>query len=138
MNQSITKLAIALCMATSTLFSLGVKADNDSDYRKYADETRKAVYAMPMPEFENPQIPKELKTESAVIMARYQDIVMGKQLGFGMNFFLTGNGLSYVRAEAGSPYWICPKCKTVHMHHANGYCSKASATGCRSIVHAGC
>lgn len=93
MNQSITKLAIALCMATSTLFSLGVKADNDSDYRKYADETRKTVYAMPMPEFENPQIPKELKTESAVIMARYQDIVMGKQLGFGMNFFLTGNGL---------------------------------------------
>ncbi|MBE6340975.1 MAG: DUF3857 domain-containing protein [Bacteroidales bacterium] len=93
MNQSITKLAIALFMATSTLFSLGVKADNDSDYRKYADETRKAVYAMSMPEFENPQVPKELKAESAVIMARYQDIVMGKQLGFGMNFFLTGNGI---------------------------------------------
>lgn len=40
---------------------------------------------------------------------------------------LTGNGLSYVRAEAGSPYWICPKCKTIHMHHANGYCSNCLA-----------
>ena len=40
---------------------------------------------------------------------------------------LTGNGLSYVRAEAGSPYWVCPKCKTVHMHHANGHCSNCLA-----------
>ena len=40
---------------------------------------------------------------------------------------LTGNGLSFVPAEEGTPYWICPKCKTVHMHHSNGYCSNCVA-----------
>lgn len=40
---------------------------------------------------------------------------------------LTGNGLSFVPAEEGTPYWVCPKCKTVHMHHSNGYCSNCVA-----------
>ena len=40
---------------------------------------------------------------------------------------LTGNGLSFVPAEEGSPYWVCPKCKTVHMHRSNGYCSNCVA-----------
>lgn len=40
---------------------------------------------------------------------------------------LTGNGLSFVPAEEGTPYWVCPKCKTVHMHHSNGYCSNCIA-----------
>ena len=35
---------------------------------------------------------------------------------------LTGEGLSFVRAEIGSQYWICPVCKTVHMHRSNGVC----------------
>ena len=35
---------------------------------------------------------------------------------------LTGEGISFVKAEIGSNYWICPKCKTIHMHHANGVC----------------
>lgn len=35
---------------------------------------------------------------------------------------LTGNGLSFVKAEEGSLYWECPKCKTIHMHHSNGFC----------------
>ena len=35
---------------------------------------------------------------------------------------LTGEGLSFVKAEVGSKYWICPRCKTVHMQHANGIC----------------
>ena len=40
---------------------------------------------------------------------------------------LTGNGLSFIPAEEGTPYWICPKCKTVHMHHSNGFCSNCVA-----------
>lgn len=40
---------------------------------------------------------------------------------------LTGNGLSFVKAEEGAPYWECPKCKTIHMHHSNGYCSNCVA-----------
>lgn len=35
---------------------------------------------------------------------------------------LTGEGLSFVKSDVGSKYWICPRCKTVHMHHANGIC----------------
>lgn len=40
---------------------------------------------------------------------------------------LTGNGLSFVKAEEGAPYWVCPKCKTIHMHHSNGFCSNCVA-----------
>lgn len=35
---------------------------------------------------------------------------------------LTGDGLSFVKASVGSKYWVCPRCKTTHMHHANGIC----------------
>lgn len=35
---------------------------------------------------------------------------------------LTGEGISFVKADIGSKYWVCPKCKTIHMHHANGFC----------------
>ena len=35
---------------------------------------------------------------------------------------LTGEGISFIKAEIGSKYSICPKCKTTHMHHANGIC----------------
>lgn len=40
----------------------------------------------------------------------------------GQAVVLTGNELSFVKAEVGSKYWICPRCKTVHMHHSNGIC----------------
>lgn len=35
---------------------------------------------------------------------------------------LTGEGLSFVKASVGTQYWVCPRCKTTHMHHANGIC----------------
>lgn len=35
---------------------------------------------------------------------------------------LTGEGISFIKAEVGGKYWICPRCKTTHMHHANGIC----------------
>lgn len=35
---------------------------------------------------------------------------------------LTGEGLSFVKADVGSKYWVCPRCKTIHMHHSNGIC----------------
>lgn len=35
---------------------------------------------------------------------------------------LTGDGLSFVKATVGSQYWVCPRCKTTHMHHSNGIC----------------
>jgi Lhr-like helicase len=48
---------------------------------------------------------------------------------------LTGNGLSFVKAEEGSQYWECPKCKTIHMHHSNGFCVNCVASlGAPSIL----
>ncbi|MCD8236109.1 MAG: hypothetical protein LUD00_05535 [Prevotellaceae bacterium] len=35
---------------------------------------------------------------------------------------LTGEGISFIKAEVCSKYWVCSRCKTVHMHHANGIC----------------
>lgn len=35
---------------------------------------------------------------------------------------LNGNNLSFVKADAGSKYWECPRCKTVHMQHSGGIC----------------
>lgn len=35
---------------------------------------------------------------------------------------LTGEGLSFIKSEVGSKYWVCPRCKTIHMHHSNGLC----------------
>ncbi len=35
---------------------------------------------------------------------------------------LTGEKLSFVKANVGSTYWVCPRCKTIHMQHSNGIC----------------
>ena len=49
MSKRFTKMMAAVCAAVLALFSSAVKAENDADYRKYADGVRKEVYAMPMP-----------------------------------------------------------------------------------------
>ena len=35
---------------------------------------------------------------------------------------LTGEGLMFYKSEVGQKYWICPRCKTVHMQPSNGVC----------------
>lgn len=35
---------------------------------------------------------------------------------------LTGEGIVFIKAGVGSQYWVCPRCKTVHMQHSNGVC----------------
>lgn len=35
---------------------------------------------------------------------------------------LTGEGISFVRANTGDKYWVCPRCKTSHLHYSNGIC----------------
>ncbi len=35
---------------------------------------------------------------------------------------LTGDNISFVPAKEGAQYWICPRCKTVHMQHSAGRC----------------
>ena len=35
---------------------------------------------------------------------------------------LTGEGISFVKANVGDKYWVCPRCKTIHLHNSNGIC----------------
>ncbi len=35
---------------------------------------------------------------------------------------LTGEGLSFKKADVGTNYWVCPVCNTIHMHNSHGYC----------------
>lgn len=35
---------------------------------------------------------------------------------------LTGEGISFIKANVGTKYWICPTCKTIHMQPSNGRC----------------
>ena len=35
---------------------------------------------------------------------------------------LTGMGLSFIKSNIGDKYWVCPRCKTTHMHFSNGIC----------------
>lgn len=34
---------------------------------------------------------------------------------------LSGEGLSFAKANPGSRYWTCPVCKTNHMHDSHGF-----------------
>lgn len=50
---------------------------------------------------------------------------------------LSGEGLSFVKSNIGDKYWICPRCKTIHMQHSNGICincfNKLSETSILSV-----
>lgn len=35
---------------------------------------------------------------------------------------LTGEGLVFYKSHVGQKYWVCPRCKTVHMQPSNGVC----------------
>ncbi len=35
---------------------------------------------------------------------------------------LTGNGVSFYSSKPGQKYWICPRCKTIHMQPSNNIC----------------
>lgn len=62
------------------------------------------------------------KAETKEKLDTLRDILRGCGIIDRQVTVLTGEGLSFVKSDVGSKYWICPRCKTVHMHHANGIC----------------
>ncbi len=46
-------------------------ADDKEKYKLFAEETRKEVWALELPEFANTAIPEKYKDESAVILAAH-------------------------------------------------------------------
>ena len=55
-------------------------------------------------------------------LAELKEYLRRNEIIDGEVALLTGSGLSFVKASVGSQYWVCPVCKTIHMHHSNGVC----------------
>lgn len=45
----------------------------------------------------------------------------------GQYMALSGEGLSFAKANPGTRYWVCPVCKTIHMHGSHGICINCHA-----------
>ena len=88
MRKQITRL----CMATLLLLcaTQGSAFDND-DYKAYAQEMRKAVWAQDsLPEFKNYKCPAKYKNESAVVLAAYDEMLLDQKSKLrmsGLNFY---------------------------------------------------
>lgn len=67
-------VTIALCACLSGV----VKADDVSDYHKFAEETKEWVYSMDLPAFSVREIPEKYKNESAVYVAVYDGLSLIK------------------------------------------------------------
>lgn len=97
MRKQITRL----CMATLLLLcaTQGSAFDND-DYKAYAQEMRKAVWAQDsLPEFKNYKCPAKYKNESAVVLAAYDEMLLDQKSKLrmsGLNFY-TVKQLNYNR-----------------------------------------
>lgn len=78
--------------------------------------------------------PKSVKTLIKKVYSITSKVAVNEKLDDIRNFLrnngiidqnsvdLTGDNLSFVKAEIGSHYWECPRCKTIHMHFSNGIC----------------
>jgi hypothetical protein len=78
--------------------------------------------------------PKSVKTLIKKVYSITSKVAVNEKLDDVRNFLrnngiidqnsvdLTGDNLSFVKAEIGSHYWECPRCKTIHMHFSNGIC----------------
>lgn len=82
------------------LMALPGKAFDQKDYKAYAEEMRKTVWAQDgLPEFKNYKCPAKYKNESAVILAAYDELLLdqkSKLKTFALNFY-TIKQLNYNR-----------------------------------------
>lgn len=87
-------------LALVLMAALPVCAFDGDDYKAYAAEMRKTVWAQEgLPEFKNYKCPEKYKNESAVILAAYDEMLLdqkSKLKTFGLNFY-TVKQLNYNR-----------------------------------------
>ena len=65
-------------------------ADDKEKYKLFAEETRKEVWALKLPEFTNTAVPDKYKDESAVILAAHSRLEITKKTRFNVGAFLGG------------------------------------------------
>lgn len=63
-------LALAMLLPFASM-----RADDDEDYRKYAEEVRQEIWQKQMPEFQQTKCPDKYKGHSAVILAAYSEVI---------------------------------------------------------------
>ena len=86
------KLFTLLLLAVIALPAL---AFDDNDYQKFVKEVKQDVWGRNLPQFNNRTIPAQYKNESAVILARYEELTVDLSKKF--NVFAFGS-----EAEHGS------------------------------------
>ena len=72
-------------------------ADDKEKYKLFAEETRKEVWALKLPEFTNTAVPDKYKDESAVILAAHSRLEITKKARFNVGAFL--GGFHYIDRE---------------------------------------
>ena len=72
-------------------------ADDKEKYKLFAEETRKVVWALELPEFANTTVPDKYKDESAVILAAHSRLEVTKKTRFNVGAFL--GGFHYIDRE---------------------------------------
>ena len=80
------KLFTLLLLAVIALPAL---AFDDNDYQKFVKEVKQDVWGRNLPQFNNRTIPAQYKNESAVILARYEELTVDLSKKF--NVFAFGN-----------------------------------------------
>lgn len=63
-----------------------------------------------------------------ISIAELKDVFTDNKIIKNDEVILTGNNLYFKKANVGDTVWICPICKTVHLHHSCGICSNCYNT----------
>lgn len=82
-----TFLVAAICLLSASAFA---QTKDETKYRERADEVRKEIWETAGPQFKVKAVPAELSNESAVIIARYFEIINSSK--FRLKFSLFGFG----------------------------------------------
>lgn len=80
------KLLTLLLLA---IIALPTLAFDDNDYQKFVKEVKEDVWKKDLPQFKNRTVPAQYKNESAVILARYEELSIDLSKKF--NFFAFAN-----------------------------------------------
>lgn len=85
-------LIAALCFLSINVFA----QKDENKYRERAEEVKTEIWGNPAPQFKVKTIPEEMNNESAVIIARYFEIINSSKLKLKFSLFLgRANRLSY-------------------------------------------
>lgn len=69
-----------------------MQAGDRKDYKAFAEQVRKEVWALNLPAFQQQQAPPVYKNESAVILAAHSRLEIDKRTRFALGSFLAGTG----------------------------------------------